>query len=254
MDIQSLARGLRIIDLIADNGRSLSVTELAQALEVDKSSASRLVRTLANQGYLQLEHGTRRYTLGRRLYHIGWQMLSLMPIRHKARTYLYRLVQETGECAHTAVFAEGKALVIDDVETETSLRVVSGTGRMIPLHCTAVGKALLAFAEVPFPKELEAFTSRTITSKEQLEAHLLETHQRGYALDDEEFDEGIRCIAAPVYNYLGIALAVIGISGPKVRLSDSRLEQVAEIVVNAAHELSLELGYVNEAKSLEKIK
>lgn len=244
--IQSLARGLRILDLIANSDRSLGVTELAQALSIDKSSASRLVRTLVNQGYLQAEPGTRRYTLGKRLYHIGWQMLNLMPIRQKARPYLYRLVQETGECAHTAVFAEGKALVIDDVETETTLRVVSGTGRMIPLHCTAVGKGLLAFAEVPPPRELQAFTSRTITLWEQLEAHIFETCQRGYALDDEEFDEGIRCIAAPVYNYMGITIAVLGISGPKVRLLDHRLQQVATMVMRAAHELSIELGYVGE--------
>lgn len=251
--IQSLARGLHIIDLIANSGRSLSVTELAHALQIDKSSASRLVRTLVNYGYLQLEPGTRRYTLGKRLYHIGWQVLNLMPIRQKARAHLQRLVQETGECAHTAVFAENKALVIDDVETETTLRVVSGTGRMIPLHCTAVGKALLAFAEVPLPPELPAFTPRTITSREQLAAHLAETSQRGYALDDEEFDEGIRCIAAPVYNYMGIAIAVIGISGPKVRLLDDKLEQLAAIVMRTAHELSAELGYVNETARHQEV-
>lgn len=251
--IQSLARGLHILDLIANSGRSWSVTELAQALQVDKSSASRLVRTLASYEYLQIEPGTRRYTLGRRLYHIGWQVLNLMPIRQKARAYLHRLVQDTGECAHTAVFAESKALVIDDVETETTLRVVSGTGRMIPLHCTAVGKALLAFAEVPLPQELPAFTPRTITSHDQLVLHLAETFRRGYALDDEEFDEGIRCIAAPVYNHMGIAIAVIGISGPKVRLLDDKLEQLAAVVVRAAHELSLELGYVSETAHYEEI-
>ncbi|MFQ3646275.1 MAG: IclR family transcriptional regulator [Anaerolineae bacterium] len=251
--IQSLARGLHILDLIANSGRSWSVTELAHALQVDKSSASRLVRTLVNYGYLQTEPGTRRYTLGKRLYHIGWQVLNLMPIRQKARAYLHRLVQDTGECAHTAVFAENKALVIDDVETETTLRVVSGTGRMIPLHCTAVGKALLAFAEVPLPQQLQAFTPRTITSKDQLEAHLSETFQRGYAFDDEEFDEGIRCIAAPVYNYMGIAIAVIGISGPKVRLQDDKLGDLASTVMRAAHELSVELGYVGERTCHEEI-
>ncbi len=242
-EIQSLARGLRILDLIANAERSLGVTELAQALSIDKSSASRLVRTLVNQGYLQAEPKTRRYTLGKRLYHIGWQTLNLMPIRQKARPYLIQLVQETGECAHTAVFAEGKALVIDDVETETTLRVVSGTGRMIPLHCTAVGKALLAFAEVPYPRELQAFTARTITQVQDLEAHLHEIRQRGYALDDEEFDDGIRCLAAPVYNYVNIAVAVIGISGPKVRLSDDKLQSAAASVVRAARELSAQLAH-----------
>lgn len=241
--IQSLARGLHVLDLIANSERSLGVTELAQELGIDKSSVSRLVKTMVNFGYLQLEPGSRRYTLGKRLYHIGWQMLNLMPMRQYARPYLYRLVQETGECAHTAVYAEGKALVIDDVETETTLRVVSGTGRMIPLHCTALGKVMLAFCEVPMPKELAPFTDRTLTNFEAVNAHLEQVCQRGYALDDEEYDAGIRCLAAPIYNHFGIAIAAIGISGPSVRVTHERIPVFAERVMYAARELSTELGY-----------
>lgn len=244
--IQSLARGLRILDLVANSERSLGVTELAQALEIDKSSASRLVKTMVGFGYLQPEPRSRRYTLGKRLYHISWQMLNLMPMRQHARPYLYRLVQETGECAHTAVYAESRALVIDDVEAETSLRVVSGTGRMIPLHCTALGKVMLAFCEVPWPKELAAFTGRTLTDFDALTAHLEQVRAQGYALDDEEYDAGIRCMAAPIYNHMGIAIGAMGISGPTVRVTYERVPAFAERVMGAARELSADLGFVKD--------
>lgn len=242
-EVQSLARGLRILDLIAAADRGVGVTELAGALGIDKSSASRLVRTLANQGYLQAEPGTRRYVLGRRLYQLGWAALDVMPVRALARPYLERLVAQTGECAHTAVYAEGRALVIDDVEAETTLRVVSGTGRMIPLHCTAVGKALLAFADVPRPAALPAFTPRTLTDPAALEAHLADTRARGYALDDEEYDAGIRCIAAPITNRFGIVTAVIGISGPALRLTDAHVPALAAAVMESARALSTETGF-----------
>jgi IclR family transcriptional regulator, KDG regulon repressor len=241
--VQSLARGLMALDLIINSERSLGVTELAQELGVDKSSASRLMKTLAQHGYVQLEPGTRRYTPGKRLYHISLKMLSLMPLRQYARPYLYRLMQETGECAHTAVYAEGKALVIDDVETETTLRVVSGTGRMIPLHCTALGKVMLAFGGVPMPETLPPFTACTLTEVDALSAHLEQVRAQGYALDDEEYDAGIRCLAAPVYNQMGVAIGAIGVSGPTVRVTRERLPLFAEAVIRAARELSAELGY-----------
>lgn len=242
-EIQSLARGLQILELMWHAGRSVGVTELAQALGIDKSSASRLVKTLVQYGYLQPDKASRRYVPGDRLYQIGWELVNRMPVREKARPYLYRLVVETDECAHTAVYSEGKALVIDDVEVESSLRVVGGTGRLIPLHCTAVGKSLLAFADLPLPTYLEAKMPRTITDLDELRAHLIDTREQGYALDDEEHEPGVRCIAAPVYNFLGAAIASIGISGPSIRVTPDRISQLAACVMRAASELSTDLGY-----------
>ncbi|HEX2620508.1 MAG TPA: IclR family transcriptional regulator [Phototrophicaceae bacterium] len=241
--IQSLARGLRILDLIVNSGRSMSITELAAELEIDKSSASRLVKTLVSFDYLQQETGSRRFVPGKRWYHVGWQMMNMLPLRSTARPFLNRLVMETGECSHTAVYAEGKALVIDDVETENTLRVAGRTGRMIPLHCTAVGKGLLAFADLPFPAELPAYTGYTITDEEALQAHMTQVRAQGYALDDEEYDEGIRCIAAPVYNHTGLVVASIGASGPAVRVTRDRVPALAAYVMNAAADLSAALGY-----------
>ncbi len=241
--IQSLARGLQIVEIVWQSGRSVGITELADKLGVDKSSASRLVKTLAAAGYLQQERGSRRFVIGTRLYQIGWELVSRMPLREKARKYLYRLVNETEECAHTAVYSEGKALMIDDVEAAHSLRVVGGTGRMLPLHCTAVGKTLLAFGGLPLPTVLERKMPNTLTDPAALAEHLTQVREQGYAYDDEEHQPGVRCIAAPVCNLTGIAVAAIGISGPTVRVTAERVGTLAAHVMRAARDLSAELGY-----------
>jgi IclR family acetate operon transcriptional repressor len=241
-EIQSLARGLRILDFVIDANRAVSITELAEQLETDKSTASRLVRTLVNSDYLQQDTATRRYVIGRRLHKVSWHIVNRLPVRETAHPYLVRLVRDTGECAHTAVYSDGKALVIDDVEGEATLRVAGQTGRRIPLHCTAVGKALLADLDVPIPMDLPARTPQTITDPDHLRAHLEEICRRGYAVDDEENDPGVRCIAAPVRDSTGIIIATMGISGPTVRVTPDRIDDLAQVVMQAARELSLELG------------
>jgi IclR family transcriptional regulator, KDG regulon repressor len=252
-EIQSLARGLQIVDKVVQAGRGVGNTEIAGALDIDKSSASRMVKTLVSYGYLQPEPGTRRYVTGKRLLQIGWQMMNMLPLRQTARPYLEWLVKVTSECSHTAVYAEGKALVIDDVETANTLRVAGQTGRMIPLHCTAVGKVLLAFSDIPTPQTLSHHTTRTITDPDQLQTHLTQIRQNGYALDDEEYDEGIRCIAAPVYSYLGLAIATIGISGPAVRMTETCIREFSETVKQAASELSAAMGYKPEGQDGEDL-
>jgi DNA-binding IclR family transcriptional regulator len=240
-EMQTLARGLKILDLIADTDRALGITEMANILDLDKSSVSRLVKTLVKYNYVQPDTASRGYVLGKRVRQMSWHYLNRMPVREKAKPYLYRLVEQTGECAHTSVYSEGKALMIDDVEAEASLRVVGGIGRKIPLHSTAVGKALLAFSDLPVPAHLESETSRTITDLARLLEHLEHVRAQGYALDDEEHHEGVRCIAAPVYDYMGSAIATIGISGPTVRVTDDRIPELAQQVLAAARELSNDL-------------
>ncbi|MBK8026814.1 MAG: IclR family transcriptional regulator [Chloroflexi bacterium] len=245
--IQSLSRGLQIVELIWQAGRSMGITELAEHLDIDKSSASRLVKTLVQHGYLQPERGSRRFVVGQRLYQMGWELVNRMPLRETARKYLYRLVKETEECAHTAVYSEGKALMIDDVEAAHSLRVVGGIGRLLPMHCTAVGKTLLAFGDLPLPPTLERKMPKTITDPEALAHHLAGVCELGFAYDDEEHQPGVRCLAAPVYNLAGMAVAAIGISGPTVRVTDERVSLLAGHVIRAARELSAELGYEEES-------
>jgi IclR family transcriptional regulator, KDG regulon repressor len=240
-EIQSLARGLKILDQFAQAKGSLSITELSRQLDLDKSTVSRLVQTLVQHEYAQPDPGTRRYMLGKKITHLSWQLLNRLPIREQAKPFLYSLMHATGECAHTAVYSEKQALVIDDVEAPASLRVVGGVGRLIPLHCTAVGKCLLAFANVPLPAELPPRTQYTLTSVDDLQAHLHHVRANGYALDDQENDYGVRCMAAPVYDHTKQAIACIGISGPTVRMTDDRLDALAAEVLAVARDLSAQL-------------
>lgn len=244
-EIQSLARGLKILDLLAEAGDGLSVTELAEALGVDKASASRLVSTLAQYGYVEKDPATRRCHLGPQVVGLSRRVLARLPLREAGRPFLRQLMERTGECAHLAVPAQGKALYVDQVESPATLRVNAQVGTMNPLHCTALGKVLLAFGDLPLPAPLEAFTPRTITEPETLRRHLEEVRRLGYAVDDEEFDPGVRCIAAPVFDFEGRLAGSMGISGPSTRLTPERLPALTAIVVEIGRALSERMTFIS---------
>lgn len=252
-EVKTLAKGLQILDYLIETGAqtdvhpTISVTEAASLLGVDKSNASRMLQTLSHYGYTQRTEGSRAYGLGGKLK--NWDAASSqLLLRQLARPFLLQLMKRTGECAHIAVpmAAQERALIIDDVESTASLRVAGGMGRTEQLHCTAVGKCLLAFVGLMLPKRLEPRTTKTITDAALLKEHLKTVRQQGYAYDDEENYDGVRCLAAPVYNQQYHAIACIGISGPTVRMSDRRLGQLIQQVRDAAAELSKSLGCSQE--------
>ena len=243
-EIQSLARGLRIIDLLVNSQKKLGITEIAKLLDVDKSTASRLVKTLQNYGYVQQENNSRGYVSGKRLHVIGWQLSNRYSLQELAKPFLDSLTITIEESSHIGVYSSGKALVTDDVQPQNSLlRVVSNSGRLIYLHNTALGKSLIAFGDFPMPTELSAFTATTHTTLEALEDDLALTRLRGYAVDDEENESGVRCIAAPVFDSMGVTVAAIGISGPTVRVEARRVEQIGMLVRDVACQLSNKMGY-----------
>jgi DNA-binding IclR family transcriptional regulator len=249
--VGSLERGLRILDMLIEvetdpvrRTTGLSVQQVANELDLHKSSASRLMQTLVGRGYATpCRPSGRGFRLGPAL-----QLYSpLRDAHHRfstlARPFLTRLVDETGECAHSAVSAGTAVLVVDDVETTSPLRVVAGKGRRVPLHCTSAGKVLLAFRLATVPGDLPARTQRTITNPQMLTLHLQEIVARGYALDDEENDLGVRCISAPVFaGPGGDPVGCIGIDGPSVRMAPETIDGLAARVVGAAHDLTARLG------------
>jgi DNA-binding IclR family transcriptional regulator len=246
-EIQSLSRGLQLLNLIAEAGEAQGVSDLAERIGIDKSSVSRLLKTMEAYGYVQQEKRSRRYIIGKHFHSLAWQLVNRYSLREKAKPFIYRLAHATGECAHIGVYSSGKVQVTDDIQPEISmLRVAGASGRLIHLHNTALGKGLIAFGEYPLPEELPMVTPRTITDIEALKKELAEIRDAGYALDDEENEHGVRCLAAPVYNDVGHVVAMLGISGPTIRVTHERVEKFAEQVKIAALQLSGELGY--EAK------
>jgi DNA-binding IclR family transcriptional regulator len=243
-EIQSLARGLRILDMLGRSMEGASITELAEFLEVDKGSASRLVATLARYGYAQKDPTTRRYHLGPQVVSLSRSALTRLPLREAARPFLRQLMERTGECAHLAVPAQGRVLYIDQVESPATLRVNAQVGTMNPLHCTALGKALLAFGEVEIPPMLDSFTPHTITDPAELRLEMEKIRTVGYAVDDEEFDLDVRCIAVPICGFRGKIIGAIGISGPATRVSSERLPELAALVVEAGKALSDRMAFL----------
>ena len=248
--VTSLERGLRALDLLIEveadvvrRPRGVAIQQVANELGVHKSTASRLMQTLVSLGYaVPVRNSSRGFRLGPAVHLHQSLSNDERRLRELAHPVLAELVEASGECAHAAVISGSWALVIDDVETQQPLRVVAGRGRRVPLHCTSAGKCLLAFGDTPIPTQLPARTSRTIINADMLRLHLRDIVSRGYALDDEENDPGVRCISAPVFNEHGECIGCIGIDGPSVRITEAQIDSLAENVVGAAKRLSDRIG------------
>ena len=242
-EIQSLARGLRVLEIMAEMTEGIGVTELADRLEVNKATASRLVHTLLAHGFVEQASDGRRFQLGPVLVQLSRSVINRMPLRETAKPYLHKLVKVTGECAHLAIYAQGQALYIDQVESDATLRVNAEVGQMAPLYCTALGKVLLAFGDYPLPEDLEIRTAATIITREKLVLELEKVRKQGFAIDDEEYDEGVRCIAVPVFDFRNKIVGAVGISGPAARVSLDRLENLAAQVMQIGLELTDRLKF-----------
>lgn len=244
-EVQSLARGLQIIEKLAQSDKGLSITKLAEEFEVDKGNISRMMQTLENYGYAEREKDGRKYILGSQVVRLGRMLLAKTPLRETAKSYLKEMVEQTGECAHLAILSQGQALYIDQEESPSVLRVITSIGTLAPLHCTALGKIFLAFANEPIGAVLNSYTLRTITDREMLEHHLDVVRSQGFAVDDEEYNSGVRCIAVPVFDYRGKCAAAIGVSGPTSRLGLEQMPVVSQKVVEIGKALSAKLTLVN---------
>ncbi len=242
-EVQTLARGLKIIDLLADADDGLTAADLINLLGIDKSGISRLMRTLVAYRFVERDDEVRRYYLGNHVRELGHRAGQHLMLRELAQPHLVKLSLVSAENAHVAVHSSSQALTIADQPSTEPLRVVSEVGRRMPLHCSAVGKCLLAFAGIVTPAILPRFTDHTITDPQALDRALLKTQRQKYAVDDEELTHGVRGIAVPVRNREGRTVAALGISGPSVRLTKAAIPDMAKLLITSASAISQELGY-----------
>jgi len=247
--VQVLDRALGILDLLADISPELGPSEVSERTGLHKSTTHRLLQVLERHRLIEKIAQNGKYRLGLKLFELGSKAVAQLDLRGRALQYLERLVLETGETAHICVLDGDRMLSIANVESPRTLRTPSTVGRRTHLHCTSVGKALLAHLpeeeqdELIKKLELTAYTRHTLIKPSRLKAELKLIRQRGYAIDDEEFEEGLRCVGAPVMDYSGGVVAAMSIAGPSFRLTKGRMPMVARSVIHAAGELSAELGY-----------
>ena len=173
-----------------------------------------------------------------------------MGLLRQAKPILERLVGECNETSYVAIFKEGYVVYLDVVETDLTVRVVSRVGSRLPAHCTASGKVHLAYmteeeilALIP-QREMKQFTTTTITDRDELVKELALVAERGYAIDNEEMDLGVRCVAAPIRDYTRRIVGAVSISGPSMRFTDERIEkELIPLVIKAGDDLSTRLGF-----------
>ena len=230
--LQTLDRGLRALDFMHAQGRPVRLTDVAAALGVDKSNASNLLRTLVAAGYADQDVNRRYRSIGGFHRAAGSQhsLEEIVACKEAWRGVLEAVAGSTGECAHLAVRVESRVWYIDKVQSSLPLKVDHPVGSLAPLHCTALGKAFLAFGGAEAVMPLTSYTPATMTSADALEQEIERTRDRGFAVDDEEFAIGIRCVGGPIMDRQGRMIAALSVSGPTVRIDNRRLHELGTII------------------------
>ena len=245
--IRSLDRACTILARIAETpGKTLS--ELADDLNQSPATLYRALITFESHGITEHDPIAQTWHVGPGAFRIGSSFLRRTNIVERARPFMQRLMEETGETANLGVRRGGHVTFLAQVETHQSIRAFFPPGTVSPLHASGIGKALLsALTDETIEKlvrtaGLEGFTAKTLTGTKPLLQDMAETRTRGFALDDEERTSGMRCVAALVRNAAGEAVAGISVSGPTARMTDARVARFADHVMSAASDLSSALG------------
>ena len=246
--IRSLDKGLFLLEVIQQAGKPIALKELWQELGWDKATIHRLLHTLVRRGYLLRDSATKQYTLGLKIFGLYDSLVRNFDIQPVTRPYLEEISEQTGEAGHLAVLLGKDIVFIDRVASRETLSVNTQIGAHEPAYCTALGRAVLGFIDEEtlaehLPKSLERYTTRTVTSVGELRRILHKARSKGYALDDEEYIDGIRCAAAPVFDHAGYPIAAIGISGPKIRMPMKKAHQYGELIRKAGLQISRHIGY-----------
>jgi len=248
--IQSIDRALQVFELFSLEKPEWGVTEISKALNIYKSNVHNVLTTLAEKGFVIKDSKTDKYKLGIKFFELGSIVIKNMDLRKIAHPYIEELFKEFNETVHLGILDKGRVVSIEREESNKGLCSHIEIGKRAPLHCTAVGKAIMAYLheeEINFiikEKGLEKHTQSTITEKEVLIQDLEKIRVKGYAIDNMEHEVGIRCIAAPIYDYAGKVIASMSISGPSVRITVDKEEGYAKILVETCRVISKELGYL----------
>jgi DNA-binding IclR family transcriptional regulator len=245
--VQVLRRAAKILSSFNHDHPERGVTELAQLLDLPKATVHRILYTLELDGLVQQNANNGKYHLGFQLVKLGLLALERIDLRKEALPFLEGLLEDCQETVDLAVFDDGQMFYLEVLESPQPVKISATAGRPLPAHCTASGKAYLAYAsekdlETVVRIGLEAYTPNSIREGEVLREDLRLTRERGYSISQEEYEQGISAVAAPVMDNSEQPIAVIAIAGPTYRLSPERLAELGRAARDTARELSSHLG------------
>lgn len=247
--IQSVARAADILELFLTFDQELSVKDISNKLGLSKSTVHGIIKTLEYRGYLQQNKDDLKYKLGLKLFELGNRVSHQFDLGKIARPIIKELVDDLQETVHLVVFEQGEVIYIEKLDGPRALRIYSQVGKKAPIHCTGVGKSILAFQEeeemerLLSNSDLEPYTEYTVTDKEELKKQLRLIQKQGYSIDDEEIELGLKCVAAPIFDHHGHVIGAISCAAPKVRMDKVKLAEVIPRVQQAATNISQNIGY-----------
>ena len=252
--LSSVANSIRLLTSFSGEEDELGITTLATRLRLAKSTVHRLATTLTAAGFLE-QSETGKYRLGVALFELGALVRRRMDVANEARPKLRELLEKTGETVQLGIVDHFSVLYVYEMESRHAIRMAAAVGARAPLHCTAVGKVLLAHQSAEYVKQvlahgLKAHTANSVTKRETLLAMLAEVAEREHAVDEEESEEGLRAIAAPVRNHTGNVIAALGVAAPVQRMTKKDMQTCVPSVMATAAAVSARLGYIPSRKAV----
>ena len=248
--VKSLVKALNILEVLAEGEQSAyTLTQLSRHLHLHISTVHRLLVNLVRQGFLEEAPGSRGYQLSFKALRMGLQVLDRLDFLPLAEPLLRKLNQRTKETVHLAILQETQAISIERFGSPQPVGLDPRLGWAMALHCTGVGKTLLAFGSgnlldrVARTSGFPRFTAQTITSLAKLKKELERIREQGYAVDQEEAVEGLRCVAGPLFDHTGRVIAAFSVVGPATRITPLRVPEIARLVCATSRRISYRLGY-----------
>lgn len=244
-----LDRVMMILSTFTSVTPELTFAELMVQTRLYKATLFRLLEAMRSYGLIEVSKESGKYHLGLKFFDLGALAIGRLEIRKCADAELEWLAEQSGETAHLCILDGAEIVYISKVESRQALRIPSGVGHRNPAYCTGVGKAILAFLDDEQIEKylaqivLRPLTDKTITCPEKMWQEIKSVRQQGYAIDDQEINENVRCIGAPIRDFSGKVIAGISIAGPAIRVTKSRVPELAVQVVKAANKISKHLGY-----------
>lgn len=249
MIVQSVQKSLAILEVLSDNPSGIALNEISRRTVLNISTCHHILKTLEELGYVERVTSGRLYKMGPAMLIMASKWLLSSNVVSISIPHVNGLAQESGETVHLSVLFQGEAYDVAAKESSQRIRAAAAPGYHMPLHCTAVGKVLLAFQSDPERERLlrsirpERFTNQTITNIDQLKNQIEIIRQNGFSINEKEFHEESSAIAAPVLNYRGDIVAALGVAVPVMRFTAERCSALVEMVKRRAQAISLELGF-----------
>ncbi len=245
--IQSLDRAFDVLDALAAN-MGMTLTEIAKDLQQSPATMHRVLSTLEARNIVEIDLQTQTWHIGSMAFRLGSAFLRRSGVIERSHPVMRELMEQTGETSNLGIDMNGRVMFISQIETHETIRAFFPPGTISPMHASGIGKALLSqysdqrIAEFLRSHALECFTDKTILAAADLQEDLLKSRQRGWAYDDEEKTTGMRCVAAPILNLFGEAVAGISVSGPTLRMSEDKIDRIGTMVRGAAERVSRSMG------------